>query len=38
MFIKATLKLCYWCMLEVEGMEDAGGGGGLEFGIKCKFE
>lgn len=36
MFIKATLKLCYWCMLEVEGMEDAGGG--LEFGIKCKFE
>lgn len=37
MFIKVILKFCYWCMLEVEGMEDVGGGG-LEFGIKCKFE
>lgn len=38
MFIKVILKFCYWCMLEVEGMEDVGGGGGVEFGIKCKFE
>lgn len=38
MFIKVILKFCYWCMLEVEGMEDVVGGGGLEFCIKCKFE